>query len=78
VKRILVINDDPGSQQTSQPRILAARLGTNPRMLILVLSAISNVEEVTLLLQIGVDDYIAKPFNPLEFLALMRAVIRRR
>ena len=45
---------------------------------ILVLSAISDVEEVILLLKIGADDCIIKPFNPLEFLARIRAVMRRR
>ena len=45
---------------------------------ILVLSAISDVEEVILLLKIGADDYIIKPFDPLEFLARIRAAMRRR
>lgn len=45
---------------------------------ILVLSTIGDVEEVVLLLKLGADDYIAKPFNPLEFTARIKAAIRRR
>lgn len=45
---------------------------------ILVLSPIGDVEEVVLLLKLGADDYIAKPFNPLEFTARIGATMRRR
>ena len=29
-------------------------------------------------LEVGADDYLAKPFNPRELLARIRAVLRRR
>jgi DNA-binding response OmpR family regulator len=45
---------------------------------ILVLSPIGDVEEVVLLLKLGADDCIAKPFNSLEFTARIRAAMRRR
>jgi two-component system response regulator MtrA len=120
VERILVINDDPGSQQAMR-RVLEgagynATIVPSDRMAmdairttkaglvildvsppakstrdicrqirdksknvpILVLSAINDVEEVILLLKIGADDYIIKPFNPLEFLARIRAAMRHR
>jgi DNA-binding response OmpR family regulator len=45
---------------------------------ILVLSAIGDVEEVVQFLKLGADGYITKPFNPLEFIARVRAAILRR
>ncbi len=118
VERILVINDDPGSQQSmrwvlegagydatvapSDQIAMDVIRATNAGLVILdvslpekstqdicrqirnksknvpilVLSAINDVEEVILLLKIGADDYIIKPFNPLEFLARIRAALR--
>jgi two-component system, OmpR family, alkaline phosphatase synthesis response regulator PhoP len=120
VERILVIHDDPGSQQTV--RWILERAGydvmftafdqiaidtfrtkkatlvildvnlpgkstqdfcrqireKSKSVSILVLSAISDVEEVVQLLKLGADDYMTKPFNPLEFLARVRAAIGRR
>ena len=43
---------------------------------LLVLSIISDVEHVVLLLQLGADGYITKPFSTLEFLARVRAAMR--
>ena len=120
MERILVINDDPGSQQAmrrvlggagydativpSDQIVMDVIRATKAGLVlldvslpgrstqdicrqirekfknvpILVLSAISDVEEVILLLKIGADDYIIKPFDPLEFLARIRAAMRRR
>src|SRR3546814_16812503 len=40
----------------------------------------ARVEEVDRIvgLEVGADDYLAKPFNPRELLARIRAVLRRR
>jgi DNA-binding response OmpR family regulator len=43
---------------------------------LLVLSAIGDVEQVVLLLQLGADGYITKSFSPLEFLARVKAAMR--
>ena len=44
---------------------------------ILVLSAASDVVDKVLLLEMGADDYVTKPFSPRELLARVRRAIRR-
>ena len=44
---------------------------------ILILSARAQVNDKVLGLNFGADDYIAKPFNPLEIVARVRAQLRR-
>ncbi len=44
---------------------------------ILILSAKSQDNDKILGLNLGADDYIAKPFNPLEVVARVRALLRR-
>jgi DNA-binding response OmpR family regulator len=48
-----------------------------PGLPIVVLSAKSNVLDKVLLLEIGVSDYVTKPFSPRELLARVRAALRR-
>ncbi len=44
---------------------------------ILVLSAVSEETEKVLLLELGADDYMTKPFSPRELLARVGAVMHR-
>jgi len=50
---------------------------TAPGLPLLVLSAIADVVDKVLLLEIGADDYVTIPFSPRELLARTRALIRR-
>ncbi|MBS1800425.1 MAG: response regulator transcription factor [Acidobacteria bacterium] len=44
---------------------------------VLILSAVTEVADKVLLLEIGADDYITKPFSPRELLARLQAALRR-
>jgi two-component system, OmpR family, alkaline phosphatase synthesis response regulator PhoP len=48
-----------------------------PGVPIVVLSANSEVEDKVLLLELGADDYVTKPFSPKELLARVRRAMRR-
>ena len=48
-----------------------------PSLPILVLSAASDVSDKVLLLELGADDYVTKPFSPRELLARVRVALRR-
>jgi len=45
---------------------------------VIVLSAIAEVVDKVLLLELGADDYVTKPFSPRELMARVQAAIRRR
>jgi DNA-binding response OmpR family regulator len=47
-----------------------------PTVPIIVLSAASDVSDKVLLLELGADDYVTKPFSPRELLARVRAALR--
>ena len=47
-----------------------------PSLPIVVLSATSDVSDKVLLLELGADDYVTKPFSPRELLARVRAALR--
>ena len=49
----------------------------SPALPIIVLSATSDVSDKVLLLELGADDYVTKPFSPRELLARVRAALRR-
>jgi DNA-binding response OmpR family regulator len=50
---------------------------TAPAVPVIVLSAASDVMDKVLLLELGADDYVTKPFSPKELLARVRAAVRR-
>jgi DNA-binding response OmpR family regulator len=45
---------------------------------VIVLSAITEVVDKVLLLELGADDYVTKPFSPRELTARVQAAIRRQ
>jgi two-component system OmpR family response regulator len=53
------------------------RLATEKSMPIIMLTALGEETDRIVGLEIGADDYIAKPFNPRELLARIKAVLRR-
>jgi len=71
----LVIMDQmlPGEDGLS----LAHSLRSNSRIPIIMISAQGEDVDRIVGLEVGADDYLAKPFNPRELLARIRAVMRR-
>jgi DNA-binding response OmpR family regulator len=49
-----------------------------PDVPVVVLSAITEVADKVLLLELGADDYVTKPFSPRELTARVQAAIRRQ
>jgi len=56
---------------------LARRLRTKSDLPIIMLSARGEDVDRIIGLEVGADDYLAKPFNPRELLARIRALLRR-
>jgi DNA-binding response OmpR family regulator len=48
-----------------------------PSVPVIILSAKTDVADKVLLLELGADDYMTKPFSPRELLARIRAAVRR-
>jgi DNA-binding response OmpR family regulator len=48
-----------------------------PKLPIVVLSAASDVSDKVLLLELGADDYVTKPFSPRELVLRVQAILRR-
>jgi DNA-binding response OmpR family regulator len=48
-----------------------------PTQPVIILSAVTEEVDKVLLLELGADDYVTKPFSPKELLARVRAVTRR-
>jgi DNA-binding response OmpR family regulator len=48
-----------------------------PTVPVIILSAKTDVADKVLLLELGADDYVTKPFSPRELLARIRAAVRR-
>src|SRR6202021_158591 len=51
---------------------------SSPDTPVLILSAVSEVVDKVLLLELGAEDYVTEPFSPRELLARVQAAIRRR
>jgi DNA-binding response OmpR family regulator len=49
----------------------------SPDKPVIILSAVSEVADKVLLLELGADDYVTKPFSPRELLARVQAAMRR-
>jgi len=49
----------------------------SPGLPVVILSAKSDVMDKVLLLEMGADDYVTKPFSPRELLARVRSAMRR-
>jgi len=64
----------PGEDGLSAARRLAAERGPA----VIMLSALGSDTDRIIGLEVGADDYLAKPCNPRELLARVRAVLRRR
>ncbi len=61
----------PGRELCRQFKSLA------PSVPVIVVSANSEVDDKVLLLELGADDYLTKPFSPRELLARVRRAMRR-
>src|SRR3974390_2271261 len=48
-----------------------------PSQPVIILSGVSEEVDKVLLLELGADDYVTKPFSPKELLARVRAITRR-
>ena len=57
---------------------IVKRLNNKGHIPIIMLSACGEDVDRIIGLEIGADDYLAKPFNPRELLARIRSVLRRR
>jgi two-component system OmpR family response regulator len=53
------------------------RLSSNGSIPILMLTALGEEMDRIVGLEVGADDYLAKPFNPRELLARIKAIVRR-
>jgi DNA-binding response OmpR family regulator len=64
----------PGMQGQEVCREIKSRF---PSLPVVVLSATTDVIDKVLLLEMGADDYVTKPFSPRELLARVKASMRR-
>ena len=67
----------PGEDGLSLLRRLRARPDLSAELPVLMLSARGEEMDRIIGLEVGADDYMAKPFNPRELLARLRALMRR-
>ncbi len=74
VELILLDVNMPGESGVSFARRLQAR---SPRIPLIFVTAIGDTIDRVVGLELGADDYVAKPFDPRELVARIRAVLRR-
>ena len=67
----------PGEDGVSLTRWLRSRSGAAGRTPVLMLTARGEPEDRITGLQVGADDYLAKPFEPQELLLRIAAILRR-
>ena len=67
----------PGESGLDVARWLRAQDGPQGQVPIVMLTAMGEETDRIVGLELGADDYMAKPFNPRELLARIRAVLRR-
>ncbi len=67
----------PGESGLDVARWLRAQAGPHGQVPIVMLTAMGEETDRIVGLELGADDYMAKPFNPRELLARIRAVLRR-
>jgi len=68
---------DVGLPDISGFELCRQLLGKNPALPVLFLTARSDEVDKLLGLEIGADDYVAKPFSPREVCARVRTILRR-
>ena len=67
----------PGEDGLMLTRALRAQAGAAATIPVLILSARGEETDRVVGLEMGADDYLAKPFSPRELLARLRALLRR-
>ena len=67
----------PGEDGLMLTRALRAQAGSVATIPVLILSARGEEIDRVVGLEMGADDYLAKPFSPRELLARLRALLRR-
>ena len=67
----------PGEDGLTLTRALRAQAGAAAAIPVLILSARGEEVDRVVGLEMGADDYLAKPFSPRELLARLRALLRR-
>ena len=64
--------------QVSGKDVCRSMKTASPDTPVVILSSLSDVIDKVLLLEMGADDYVTKPFSPRELLARVQAAIRRQ
>ncbi len=64
--------------QLSGREVCRLMKAASPEIPVVILSSIADVVDKVLLLEMGADDYVTKPFSPRELLARVQATIRRQ